>query len=139
MRAVKPDEPLASVEARQRVESELGDILFVVANIARRWGINPEEALRHSNRKFLARVQFIEAELAKTGRRLADASFAGTGNDLSASQTDGTRRSVKRALPRECLHVANAYTLLTPTRFLTPRPAHCGNGRDRFTRWRPIC
>ena len=58
-----------------RVEGELGDILFVVANIARRWKINPEEALRKSNRKFQHRVQKIEQELEKTGRSIQDASL----------------------------------------------------------------
>lgn len=74
--AVVPDEPVVDPEHRKRIESELGDILFVIANIARRWGINPEEALRASNRKFIDRVRFIEMELAQTGRRLADASLA---------------------------------------------------------------
>jgi uncharacterized protein YabN with tetrapyrrole methylase and pyrophosphatase domain len=72
---VVPDEHVSDVDQRHRIESEIGDILFVVANIARRWGVNPEEALRASNRKFIGRVQFIEAELARTGRRLADANL----------------------------------------------------------------
>jgi len=74
--AVVPDEQVADPDRRDRIESEIGDILFVVANIARRWGVNPEEALRASNRKFVERVRFIETELAKTGRRLADATLA---------------------------------------------------------------
>ena len=41
-----PDEPIADADRLSRVEGELGDVLFVIANIARRWGINPEEALR---------------------------------------------------------------------------------------------
>jgi MazG family protein len=73
---VVPDEPVADPATRARIESEVGDILFVVANIARRWGVNPEEALRASNRKFTDRVRFIETELAKSGRRLADATLA---------------------------------------------------------------
>ena len=72
---VVPDEHVTDADQRQRIESEVGDILFVVANIARRWGVNPEEALRASNRKFMTRVQFIEAELARSGRRLADATL----------------------------------------------------------------
>lgn len=74
--AVVPDEPVADPARRERIESEIGDVLFVIANIARRWGVNPEEALRASNRKFVERVRFIETELAKTGRRLADATLA---------------------------------------------------------------
>lgn len=73
---VIPDEHVADPEHRRRMESEMGDCLFVMANIARRWGINPEEALRASNRKFENRVRFIEQQLARTGRRLADATLA---------------------------------------------------------------
>lgn len=74
--AVVADAPIVDAARRARIESEIGDILFVVANIARRWGVNPEEALRASNRKFTERVRFIESELAKSGRRLADATLA---------------------------------------------------------------
>jgi len=72
---VIPDEPLADPEQRARVEKELGDVLFVVANIARRWKINPEEALRHSNNKFQRRVQYIEQALKKQNKTLAEASL----------------------------------------------------------------
>ena len=73
---VVPDEPIGDPDRRRRIEGELGDVLFVVANIARRWGINPEEALRASNRKFAGRVRFIEEQLAQSGRRLEDADLA---------------------------------------------------------------
>ena len=72
---VEPDEPIRDAASRQRIESELGDVLFVIANIARRWGINPEEALRASNKKFETRVRFIEQQLAQTDRKLADATL----------------------------------------------------------------
>lgn len=70
-----PDEPIEDQGRKQRVEKELGDILFVVANIARRWGINPEEALRSSNRKFSERFQYIERELAKAGSDIQTATL----------------------------------------------------------------
>lgn len=60
---VVPDAPLTAGAQKDRAESELGDVLFVVANIARRWGINPEEALRKSNAKFARRFQAIEAAM----------------------------------------------------------------------------
>lgn len=60
---------------RQRVEDELGDVLFVLANIARRWGINPEEALRNSNRKFSRRFQAIERALVDSGRTVEEATL----------------------------------------------------------------
>lgn len=58
-----PDEPIQDPVQRERAESELGDVLFVLANIGRRWGINPEEALRRSNAKFSRRFQAIEAAM----------------------------------------------------------------------------
>ncbi|MDP2697896.1 nucleoside triphosphate pyrophosphohydrolase [Thalassospira sp.] len=51
-----------------RIEDELGDMLFVMANLARKLGVDPEVALRRTNRKFTTRFQFIEAELAREGR-----------------------------------------------------------------------
>ena len=68
-----PDEPIADPARRARAEAELGDVLFVAANIARRWGLDPEQALLRSNRKFAARVRYIESALATDGRELRDA------------------------------------------------------------------
>lgn len=72
---IVPDEPIADDAQRARVESELGDMLFVVANIARRWKINPEEALRKSNTKFLNRFQYIERQLAAQGKTIDTATL----------------------------------------------------------------
>lgn len=70
-------DPPAEEPARQaRIASELGDVLFVVANIARRWHVNPEEALRASNAKFERRVRYIEERLKAKGRELKSASLA---------------------------------------------------------------
>ncbi len=70
-----PDDPIADPIQKQRAEDELGDVLFVLANIARRWDINPEEALRHANRKFSRRFQAIEAGLAEHGRSIEEATL----------------------------------------------------------------
>jgi MazG family protein len=51
-----------------KAREELGDILFVIANLARKLDVEPEDALRSTNAKFARRFAFIEAELAKTGR-----------------------------------------------------------------------
>ena len=68
-----PDAPIPDPARRDRAEAELGDVLFVLANVARRWGLDPEQALLRSNRKFAARVRYIEAALAADGRGLRDA------------------------------------------------------------------
>ncbi len=70
-----PDEPIADAARRSRVEEEFGDVLLVVANLARRWKINPEEALRKSNAKFERRVRFIEVALKSQGRSIRDATL----------------------------------------------------------------
>jgi MazG family protein len=54
---------------RDRVESELGDLLFVVVNLARKLGVDPEVALRRANRKFVERFRHMEDELARQGKR----------------------------------------------------------------------
>ncbi len=53
---------------RRNIEHEVGDILFVAANIARFLEVNPEMALRKANSRFSSRFRFIEEELRKTGR-----------------------------------------------------------------------
>jgi ATP diphosphatase len=53
---------------RSEVEEEFGDLLFVVANVARHLEIDPEAALRAANRKFTRRFHAIERRLAEQGR-----------------------------------------------------------------------
>jgi MazG family protein len=55
-------------EMRQRVEEELGDLIFVLVNIARYLSLDPESALRKTNRKFRRRFQWMEDQLRKQGR-----------------------------------------------------------------------
>ncbi len=69
------DDSIDDPARRDRIEDELGDVLFVMANIARRWGINPEEALRRSNRKFSHRFQAIEQGLSAEGKKINDATL----------------------------------------------------------------
>jgi tetrapyrrole methylase family protein/MazG family protein len=57
-------------------ESEVGDLLFAVANVARLLKINPEFALSLTNKKFARRFRFIEAELRKQGKGIAAATLA---------------------------------------------------------------
>ncbi len=52
----------------EKATEELGDLLFVMANLARKLGVEPEDALRAANAKFVRRFHFIEAELARDGR-----------------------------------------------------------------------
>ena len=56
-------------------EEEIGDLLFVVANLARHLKVDPEAALRAANAKFIRRFKFIEAALEADGRTPAAASL----------------------------------------------------------------
>ena len=70
----KLDEEVAELKVEiaagdlDKAREEVGDLLFVVANLARKLGVEPEDALRGANAKFVRRFGFIEAELAKDGR-----------------------------------------------------------------------
>ncbi len=70
----KLDEEVGELKAEiaagdlDKAREEMGDLLFVVANLARKLGVEPEDALRGANAKFVRRFGFIEAELAKDGR-----------------------------------------------------------------------
>jgi MazG family protein len=57
---------------KDRAEEEMGDLLFAIANLSRKLGIEPEAALRHANQKFKARFESMEAAAASSGRRLQD-------------------------------------------------------------------
>jgi len=57
------------------IAEEIGDLLFVVINLARHLEIEPETALKKTNRKFRRRFKYIEAELKGIGRSVADASL----------------------------------------------------------------
>jgi tetrapyrrole methylase family protein / MazG family protein len=59
---------------RPRMEEEVGDLLFVAANVARFLGVDPEVVLKRANRKFTERFQQMEKQAAREGRRLADIS-----------------------------------------------------------------
>ena len=58
-----------------RAEEEMGDLLFAIANLSRRLGIEPEAALRRANDKFTARFEAMEGAFASQGRTLQDATL----------------------------------------------------------------
>ena len=58
-----------------KVREEFGDLLFVMANLARHLKVDPEAALREANAKFVRRFKSIEQALAKDGRRCEDATL----------------------------------------------------------------
>jgi MazG family protein len=62
--------------ASPAIEEEFGDLLFVIANVARHLKIDPEGALRAANEKFIRRFGFIEARLGEQGRVPAQSDLA---------------------------------------------------------------
>jgi tetrapyrrole methylase family protein/MazG family protein len=61
---------------QEEIEDELGDIFFVLVNISRFVGINPEDALRKTISKFISRFRYIEMAAADKGKSLSDMSLA---------------------------------------------------------------
>lgn len=59
-----------------KMESEFGDLLFSLINYARFKGINPEDALERTNKKFKYRFQYLETESAKDGKQMGSMTLA---------------------------------------------------------------
>lgn len=74
----KLDEEIAELKEaieendREHIGEEVGDLLFVIVNLARKLDIEPETALKRVNRKFRKRFRFIEKELRSVGRTPED-------------------------------------------------------------------
>jgi len=62
-------------DLRMRLEEEVGDLFFVLVNIARYLALDPESALRSTNRKFRRRFQWMERRLAENNGDLDSASM----------------------------------------------------------------
>jgi nucleoside triphosphate diphosphatase len=67
--------PQVPAELRERLEDEVGDLFFVLVNIARYLSLDPESALRKTNRKFKRRFQWMEERLRASGRGPGQASM----------------------------------------------------------------
>jgi ATP diphosphatase len=89
-------------EGPGRTAEELGDLLFSLAQLARKLGIEPEAALRGANGKFTQRFAALEAEFERRGRAVQDATAA----DLDAvwttvkNQPGGNRPPASPPTPR---------------------------------------
>jgi tetrapyrrole methylase family protein/MazG family protein/ATP diphosphatase len=78
----KLDEEVAELKAEiaagdvEKARQEMGDVLFVVANLARTLDVDPEDALRSTNAKFTRRFRYIEERLAERGKTPAQSDLA---------------------------------------------------------------
>nr|WP_311322340.1 nucleoside triphosphate pyrophosphohydrolase [Capnocytophaga leadbetteri] len=68
----------AEVKAQKHtaIEAEFGDVLFSLINYARFLKVNPEDALERTNKKFIARFQYLERKAAESGKSLRDMTLA---------------------------------------------------------------
>lgn len=69
------NEELAATD-QEKIEKEFGDVLFSMVNYARFIGVNPENALEKTNKKFIERFQYLEQAAKKVGKSLHDMSLA---------------------------------------------------------------
>ena len=58
--------------SKDRMEEEMGDVLVSIINVARHYGINPENALEKTNAKFIRRFNYLEDHVESSGRKLSD-------------------------------------------------------------------
>jgi ATP diphosphatase len=85
------DEVAEVVEApgavdHDRVEEEVGDLLFAIANLSRQLGVEPEAALRKANDKFTRRFTDMETRIAGRGERMSEMSLAELENEWQVSK-----------------------------------------------------
>jgi len=64
-----------SEQSAEKLEEEIGDLLFVVVNLARKFEVEPETALKLTNRKFRRRFKFIESQLEERGKSLEESNL----------------------------------------------------------------
>src|ERR1051325_4842691 len=74
---------------RARAEEEMGDLLFAIANLSRKLGIEPETALRKANDKFTRRFGTLEKNVAAAGRALKDMTLAELEAEWQRAKSDG--------------------------------------------------
>ncbi len=63
-------------ESIQELESEIGDVFFAMTNYARFLGINPENALRKTNEKFINRFKYVEKRVKEKGKKINESNLA---------------------------------------------------------------
>ncbi|MCH5233377.1 MAG: nucleoside triphosphate pyrophosphohydrolase [Muribaculaceae bacterium] len=68
------EQEIKNCDIRKR-EEEFGDLLFAVVNAARLYGVNPENALEKTNRKFIRRFSYLESKAKEAGKNLKDMSL----------------------------------------------------------------
>ena len=84
-----------SLKDKKKVREELGDLLFVMANIGRFLRIDPERALRQTVKKFMSRFRYIETTLRKQGKSLGQSNLFEMDRLVGGSQTRKRRNELR--------------------------------------------
>lgn len=87
-----PGKDAVTPEQKRKMEAEMGDVIFSLVNAARLYGIHPDNALEHTNKKFIARFNHIEQSAKDNGKSL---------KDLSLSEMDALWNEAKTILPED--------------------------------------
>jgi MazG family protein len=80
-----------------KVHDEIGDLLFTIANLARKLNVNPEEALQSTNRKFTSRFEAMEREARGEGRNLDEYTLEQLDELWSQAKRKGEGRRAKES------------------------------------------
>jgi tetrapyrrole methylase family protein/MazG family protein/ATP diphosphatase len=96
LRETLTDEP----QNKERAEEEMGDLLFAIANLSRKLGIEPEAALRKANDKFTDRFTRMEERIHSSGRQLPDMSLEDLESEWQAVKKAG-HENTKNDGPRK--------------------------------------
>lgn len=59
----------------EKLQEEIGDLLFAITNLARHLNVDPEQAIEQCNQKFLRRFQYIETQISQQGKSMQTASL----------------------------------------------------------------
>ena len=84
-----------SLRDRHRIEEELGDLLFVLVNVGRFLGIDPEKALRGTLQKFSTRFHYIETSLRRAGKSVDQSNLI----EMDRLWEEAKKRKKKRRNP----------------------------------------
>ena len=82
------DELKLAIAEDKNIEEEIGDLLFVVVNLARKLDVEPETALKKTNRKFRQRFKFIETELKKQAKTFEESNLDELDNLWNAAKNN---------------------------------------------------
>lgn len=78
--------------SKNKVEEEFGDVLFSLVNYARFLGVNPEDALEKTNKKFIKRFKYLEKESKKDGKLMGEMSLAEMDKYWDKAKTIGLKK-----------------------------------------------